>query len=110
MVAQACKEKGIPCIAIFGKVDADEDAIKASILSKLTSISDDGKDSFGNTDENFSLIGSLQKKATKEKARFILINTLHQDSTRTWEVIRNEDHTTIRKEHWKGQSVNKLNK
>lgn len=51
VVAQACKEKGTPCIAICGKVDADEATIKASGLSKVVAISDEGKDSFGNAEE-----------------------------------------------------------
>jgi glycerate 2-kinase len=45
-VAQACKEKGIPSIAICGKVDADEATLFASGLSKVFGISNDAPDSF----------------------------------------------------------------
>lgn len=45
-VAQACKEKNIPCMAICGKVEADEDTIRASGLTKVVAISAEGKDSF----------------------------------------------------------------
>lgn len=50
-VAQACQAHGIPCIAICGKVEADEETIKASGLTEVVSISKDGKDSFGNAGE-----------------------------------------------------------
>jgi len=46
-VAQACKEKNIPCMAVCGKVEADEETIKASGLIKLAAITDEGNDSFG---------------------------------------------------------------
>ena len=46
-VAQACKEKNVPCIAVCGKVEADEATIKASGLIKVVAISEEGKDSFG---------------------------------------------------------------
>lgn len=45
-VAQACKQMDIPCMAICGKVEADEATIKASGLSKLVAISGEGKDSY----------------------------------------------------------------
>ncbi len=45
-VAQACKKAGIHCIAICGKVEADEETIIASGLSKVVSISDGDDDSF----------------------------------------------------------------
>ena len=54
-VAQACRASGIPCIAICGKVDADEATIIASGLSKVISISENGEDSF-------SMAGQLVKE------------------------------------------------
>ena len=47
-VALACKKKGIPCIAICGKVTKEETIIQASGLSMAVAISEKGKDSFGN--------------------------------------------------------------
>lgn len=47
-VAKACKEKKIPCIAVCGRVDADDAAIKACGLIRVVSISEEGKDSYGN--------------------------------------------------------------
>lgn len=46
-VAQACKEKNIPCVAVCGKVEADDATIKASGVSKVVAISGEGRDSFG---------------------------------------------------------------
>jgi glycerate kinase len=50
-VAQACQAHGIPCVAICGKVNADEETIKRSGLTWVVSISGEDDDSFGKAGE-----------------------------------------------------------
>lgn len=50
-VAQACQSHSIPCVAICGKVNADEETIKTSGLTRAISISGEDDDSFGNAGE-----------------------------------------------------------
>jgi glycerate kinase len=47
-VAQACQAHGIPCVAICGKVNADNATVIASGLYKAMSISEEGMNSFDN--------------------------------------------------------------